>query len=299
MLFFSNEKEYKDVVSGLRRELKALGFDLAGLGHNRMLELVARSMGHTSYAAMRAAQPAAVPTKVEAPKPSARQVYMTYAHDEEAVFLAELEQYQGYRLLNTGQLDLCTDEEATPVHGLTMAGMEGTLEDIWNCTCATNGASRNEYGTLDAHHGGETDVNWDGQKTRCDTRGVELWVDGNCNAVPADTLVLVPEGCEDLNLLSEEALDNEGIVLKPREELVDACYRWLVDNQLVAAALEELVWDEGWGGFGDGFAEKADAMGSPRNAKASVLGKAQWVAGFAMHVHEFKALREQLLAVSA
>ena len=295
MLFFPNDKDYKNVVSGLRRELKTFG--VTTVSHNQMLELLAKSRGHTSYAALLAAQPPEAQPAPAVTAPPARKPYKAFAYAEERTYLAEMEKYKAYRLFNTGQLDLCEDEDAVPVHGLTMAKVAGTLDDIWNCLANTNAATRQKDGSLDIQYSGDTDVNWDDQETRRDTRGVALWQDGDCETVPEDSLVLVPEGCEDLNLLSEEALENEGIDLEPREELIDACFRWLKDNELVQAAVAELVWDESWGGFEDGFAEFADAIGAPGNKKASTLGKAQWVVGFAMHVHEFKQLRERLLAL--
>lgn len=301
MLFFSNEKDYKNLASALRREL-----GLTDVSHNQMLEAVAKSMGHKSYAALLATKPAA-PAAPVAPAAPQAPVYsypfkpvQVYGYSGEKRFLAQLKKYKAYRLFNDeGELDLTKSGDLA--EGIGLAGVNGTLDDIRNCTCLIEGARRSKAGNLKPVHAGETDVNWDGQVTRTDTRGVDLYVDRNYEGVPADTLFLVPEGCagadggEAVNLLSEEVAEEHDFAV--RSVLVEACMRWIVDKGLTAAALEELVYDEDWGGFSDEFAEYADAIGEPGTKDVSVLGQAQWVAGFQMHVREFKALRNELLAL--
>jgi len=288
MLFFSNEQEVKTVTSALRRELKALGLDAPS--HNQMLEAVAKSFGHKSYAAMLAAQPQVAPTAPPALKP----VVATPAKGK----------YDGYELRNTrGELDLSTS--GALVTGLWFNLATGTSDDIPQCTAGISGASRNADGTLDFDHDGGTDVNWDGQFTRKNSRGVQLLCDESADEHPADCYILVPENWGDsvgfdedssINLLSQEVVEEYD--LRVRDVLVAACLKWLVDKGQVAAALEELDYDEDFGGFTDDFAHYADAVAEPGTKRVSVLGAAQWVAGFRMHVGEFASLREQLLLVA-
>ncbi len=302
MQLFSNEQEFKNIVSGLRRELKAMG--LPSGSHTQMLEALSRSLGHGSFAsltvALSKAPAATAPRSAAASTSSPIAVPVKWAYAGEADFIKELAKYAGYRLLNDqhGDLDLIvgSHQDCIAVHGMTLSAMDGTVEDIMACKISALPLGRLPDGSLELSFG-DTTVNWEGGVARTDTRGVTLWVDSSFNEAPEDTLILVPAGCESLNLLSEAALENEGLDLRVRDRLLNACFRWIVDQNLVKEALDELDWDEDWGGFSDVFALNADATGSPFTPKASVLLRTQWVAGFAMHVFEFKLLRERLMQV--
>lgn len=285
MLFFKEEKDYKNVVSGLRRELKAMGLPVAS--HTQMVEALAKAMGHKNWAALQVAhksQPTAAPAApVAAVKPKD-------TYDGENVDLEDDLENKPYRLFNDdGSLDLAG--EGSLVTGLDLYGLEGTLDDITYCTANVNSVNREASGELDVQFSGDTEVNWDGQETRHDRRNVRLWWSENADAVPEDRCIVVPEGLDrGSNILNEEVVQEYDLPV--RMELVDAAFRYLNDKGLADQALLEMGHDGDF--FGDEFYDNANQLRNSGKRKASALGLAQCAAGFCMHVGEFKVLLKRL-----
>lgn len=283
MLFLNEFEDYKSVVSGLRRELKSMGIPPAS--HNQMLEALAKSLGHGNWAELQVAHRRRPVVKLPVPKET---------YDGEAVFQKEDLKYKGYRLFNDdGKLDLSV--EGTFVTGMQLWTLSGTYDDILAVTSDVNEVSREQGGELDIGFAGETDVNWDGQETRKDQRGVPLWMTEDGTAIAQDRCIVAPEGFDsETNLLSEEVLeDNE---LRQRDSLVEAAFRWLKDTKAVSQALAEMPSGADTDFFEHEFFAYAGATFVDRTHKLSVIGEAQRAAGFLMHVGEFKELRKLLVA---
>lgn len=278
MHFLQDKKDYTTVATALLAELKALG--ITPPSKKVMLEALAKSMGHVSAKDL-----------VAAPLPD----WLRSTDEELAHWADELREYQAYRLSNAkGHLDLCgKDAHPDVAFGLTLGAMQGTLEDIPGCLASTNGARR-KGGRLQPEYGGDTNVNWNSQEPRKDPRGLDIWVADRGDLVPADMLVLLPQEFSDcyVDFTDEERLEDFD-ELPVRAVLVETCARWLLDNNLAAEALTELEVDDD-GKFGEEFGDVAIKVQAP--GKGSTIGSAQWVAGFAMHVAEFKALRTRLLS---
>lgn len=286
MLFFKDEKDYKTVVSGLRRELKALGLPVAS--HTQMVEALAKAIGHKSWAALQATrmgQPALPAAPVAVPATKVRETY-----DGENVDLEDDRDHKAYRLFNDdGSLDL--SDEGALVTGLNLHLLEGTLDDIQYCTAGVSSVNRASSGELDIQHAGDTDVNWDGQETRHDSRNVPLWWSENAEAVPEDRCIIVPDGVDaSTNILSEEVVSEHEFPV--RVQLVDAAFRFLTDKGLAEQALLEMPHDGDF--FGDEFYDNANQLFRSGKREASALGLAQRATGFCLHVGEFKVLRERL-----
>jgi hypothetical protein len=265
----NTEKDYKNTASALRRELKALGLQVPS--HAQALEILAKCLGASSYAELKAAlQPAAQAVVVNAEAPVA-------------------EAAPRYRLFNdTGEMDLQSGE-GTLVHGLDFTVIEASLDDILECTAGLSGAQRTKNGGLGFSWTGGTEVNWDMQKTRTNERGSKLLVNDGREIVPADECILVPEDFGgDENLMNEELVQEYELPL--RQTLVAAVARYLLETGNAEKALQEMTYDDEWGGFDSAFADIAHNLESD-----SVVAQAQKEVGFLMHVEEFKALREQLL----
>lgn len=117
------------------------------------------------------------------------------------------------RLRNEGQFDLATKGKL--VDGSDFCPIDGSVENIYNCLAGIDDVSRNG-GRLTLNYDGETDVNWDEQKTAKNDRGLSLYQDENGNTVPEDALIVVPEGFD--------PMDPD---LPVREALVDAYVAFL------------------------------------------------------------------------
>lgn len=282
MLFFKEAKDYKNIVSGLRRELKALG--LTTPSHSQMAETLAKAMGYPSLAALQAVLKTFTVPETAAPAAKAPETYKG-----EDVDLADDLEHKPYRLFNlAGELDLA--EDGVLATGLHLHSLEGTVEDILNNTCNVTSVTRDKDGELDVNFNG-TEVNWEGTETRHDKRNQPLWWSENCEEVPQDRCIVVPEGLDrESNILSEEVVEEYGLPV--REVLVDAAYRYLSDKGLADQALLEMPHDGDF--FGDEFYGHANQLFNSGKRKASSLGLAQRAAGFCMHVGEFKLLRERL-----
>lgn len=264
----NTEKDYKNTASALRRELKALGLQVPS--HAQALEILAKSLGASSYAELKAAlQPVAQEVVVKAEAPVA-------------------EVAPSYRLFNDkGEMDL-ESGDGTLVHGLDFTVIEASLDDILECTAGLSGARRSKKGGLEFSWTGDTEVNWDNQKTRKNERGSKLLVNEGSEIIPADECILVPEDFGgDENLMNEELVQEYELPL--RQALVAAVARYLLETGNAEKALQEMAYDEEWGGFDSAFADIAHDIES-----GAVVAKAQKEVGFLMHVGELKALREQL-----
>lgn len=187
-MYLSNQKDLKTLASGLRRELKASYPDFK-LSHNQTLELIAASLG-LSLPQLQKSLPAS---------------------EDKPLHKAS------WALFNVkGELDLLgsdAEEAAQVLDGRTFTPVEGTLEDIFECTASACTATRNRNGLLEAVHEGETSVNWDAQRSRRDSAGQLVWVLGG-EFITSQLCILAPEGFEGPDEPGWEALP-------VREALVD------------------------------------------------------------------------------
>lgn len=171
-MYINTQKDLKSLASGLRRELKACYPDFS-LSHNQTLELIAAGLG-MPLAQLQKSLPAV--SEKAAPKNS-------------------------WAVANTkGELDLLgalvPGEEPAPAQvldGRTFAQVEGTLEDIFECTAYATTATRKPGGQLDVHYEGSTEVNWDAQRSRKDRFGQLVWVREG-QTIPGHLCLLAPEG---------------------------------------------------------------------------------------------------------
>lgn len=209
-MYIQSQKEFKQVTSALRKELKAL-YPTSAPSHAQCLELLAKALGASGYAELLPKLPA-----------------------ERAVSKAPASSRFPLRNLH-GLLDLVEpgDGEALVVDGLSFEETEGTIEDIRGCLAGVFGASRNSEGRLDPNYAGETDVNWDGQVTRLNSEGQALWQTQGGEVISEDRCILVPEGFDPED-------EDTGFDLPNRELLLDA-YLELAQEQGLTKSLHDQV----------------------------------------------------------
>lgn len=161
----SSRDDVKKLASALRKSLKALD-GTCSLSHSHACEALAQSLGYKNWSTLCAALP-------ESSAPAAAV----------AVVVQPLSNRDGvYDLSKEGRL----------VHALTFLDVDGTVEDIPGCVGQVSAVLGRGASGLDVDWEGSTDVNWDGQVTRTDERGVALWwCDGD--TVPEDQLLVVPD----------------------------------------------------------------------------------------------------------
>ncbi len=212
-MYIQSQKEFKQVTSSLRKELKALYADSAP-SHAQCLELLAKALGASSFAEVQAK----LPPEVAKPKASVT---------------------SRFPLKNKfGLLDLVEKgEEGRVVEGRSFGELEGTVDDIQYCVCYASNGSRSADGSIDPQYEGETDVNWDGQTTRVDSEGAMIWQTQGGDSVSAHQLILVPE---DFDAEDEDA----GFDLPNREVLLDAYLELAQEKGIVKALLEQVQEDK-------------------------------------------------------
>jgi hypothetical protein len=203
------KKQAKALVSGLKRTLKENGTTVS---HSAAGELVAKSLGFRTWEAFQV-------TLLE-----------DSAHTDQTAPAR-------YPLSNTGQFDF--SDEGVLLVGSTFLELAGTAEDIFDSVAAVTEVTRMKNGETDLVYGGETDVNWDSQKTRLDPRGFRIWIQAeNCQFISEDRCVIVPE---------DEAaaidLEDPNIELKVRPALVEALVTYLQETAKVIVAIRELLED--------------------------------------------------------
>lgn len=158
------EQELRELAKGLRRELRRLDTSAAELGHTQVLELLARALGARTWAGLLARQSSSA-SEPEASTPT--------------VALSNRD----------GRFNFVAD-------GRVLTGrfrqVQGTCDDIFGCIAQVDLATQ-QVGKLHLPYDGDTEVAWNAQRTRLDSRGVRLWVDEDGNVVPEDELILVPD----------------------------------------------------------------------------------------------------------
>jgi hypothetical protein len=265
---FNTEIEFKGAVSNLRKALREhYGKNVPS--HTQCLELMATTLGATSYAQLR--------TRWSEPS-TAQGVQVTTSATATAPATPVKEASE--RLRNDkGQFDVVSpdgggddeDEEdgSLVVYGRDFSEVEGTVEDILYCVASARRGHR-ENGKLVPHYEGDTDVNWDGQETRCNQRGETLWEGEAWSEIPSSELILVPE---DFN--AEADPDDEGNWPWPvREALVEAYVAYAKRYDLVKALIAGQ----------EAFLDLED----------ETLGRIADALGFAMHYGELETLIERL-----
>lgn len=246
-MLIKSQKELKLAVTGLRRELKTV-FGTATPSHTQCLELMARALGKSTYAELLVGLPEELPKAVSAATPPR------------------------YPLVN---LDGCFDliekgASGRVVDGRDFSAMDGTVEDILYCVASASCASRDSSGELSPDYEGDTDVNWDGQETRRNKAGYQLWQSDGGDSVSEARVILVPEWFQGPD---DEDDDEDPQELPCREELLDAYHEYATGNQLSDKLKEEL----------------------PRDGLASqTLDAIADVLGFALHRSECASLERML-----
>ncbi len=239
----SNRDDAKKLASALRKSIKTFDASSA-LSHSHACEALAQALGYKNWSTLCAALPESEPP---APKAS-------------AVAPVEPLSNQG------GAFDFSS--EGRLVHALTFIDVDGTVEDIPGCVGQVSSVLGRTPTGLDVDWEGSTDVNWDGQVTRTDARGVALWwVDGE--SVPEDQLLVVPD-----NFNAQELED-----YPVRKPLLEAFMQYLRTQ---------------------GLLEKAEALAERRDTAAltSLLETAQDTLRFALTPQEEAALGEWLSLTS-
>lgn len=270
---FQKQEEVKSFVSGLRGELKK--FPSTSIGHNQLLEIVARAAGHESYGHLLVAIKAAKPG-------SAIDVGIKDPETGKVLSAQDLD----YRLFNTnGDLDLAAT--GLMMSGLSLIPMRGTVEDILDCSAFVSSVNR-AAGKVAIDYEGSTDVNWDRQVTRRNDRGARIWETENNNQVPEDGCFLVPEGFSEYD--DEDFYDEDRCLsfeVPVRQVLVDQVARYVrkYAGNYTSQALGELH-DRASDDFARDVGLSARAL----------LGRAQTAVGFRLHALELEALAKLLAA---
>ena len=175
MTHLTTQKEVKTFVSALRRELKAHNLDLS---HNKLLDSIAIALGYRGAEELHKKLPEKAVTA-----PPAQDLR------------AALEAASKYPLKNKGQFDFCA--KGALFDGPTLSAITATLEDIFECSAWVNSGTRLGSGDLEPEHDGSTEVNWDFQKTRKGSDGMNLFMlEGETTYASASHLFVVPEKLE-------------------------------------------------------------------------------------------------------
>ena len=269
--------EVKVLVSGLRRELKKFGEGLPS--HNQMLEIVAKSLGHSSVAAFLATTASTAP-EAESPPSEKKWNYLGEERDTK-----NHKKFEGYRLFNNdGALDVSVKgERATRMVSMfTWSEMNGTADTVPGVSLADK-VTRTTLGLVTDFEGG-TNMDWDGQTTLLDLRGEKLWVSENGDYYPEDACVALAESLQGSGcLLDSDLSDFPGITM--RKSLMDSVLLFLNNKNLTTKAMNELTspkWKEHVRNIDDD--------------EGSAIGLAQYAAGFALHLGEILELKKMLAA---
>ena len=260
---FQNEKEVKLFSKKLRTEIRFLiksDFGtLDSLSHNKMLELVAKASGFKTYGHLLARLKSTPPVPlVESP--------LTYC------------------LTNRdGSLDLV--HNGILVTGLTLKLLHGTVEDILGCTAFVDEVNRDKLVAGEVDYAGETEVDWNGQQTRVDSRGIKLWYDIAYQYVAEDQCVIIPEDWSEPADIAD-FYDKERCLsykVRIRRPLVAQIQYYLKCEKLTLRAIAELQ-DKASDILAQDLGESAQ----------SALGRAQTAVGFALHALELENLAKRL-----
>lgn len=214
-MYIQTEKELKTAASALRRELSAL-FPELKLGHAKALEVLAKTLGASSLAEVQASLK----------RTGARRA-------PEAISVASAPSL--YPLSNRdGRYDLAPcGERASIRNAKTFGEMEGTVERIPGIASVVE-CERSADGRMTVYYAGETDVDWDGQRTvRVDDE--ELWEDVAGRRIGAGATLLVPEDFDDLNTSERYSK------LKVREDLVQAYLTLARDKDICVPLAREMA----------------------------------------------------------
>lgn len=226
-----SQKEFKTLVSGVRRELKTLFPGSPQASHTQMMEVLAKAFGMKSLAELQARLPAESP--------------------QEKVAAVEEAPAEVYPLRNRfGDFDIVVEgKRGKLVHGLTGEGVEGVLEDIKDCVASAHGGKRLPCGTVQVTYLGETDVNWDGQVPQEADDGSVQWILNGGGTVLEHECILVPyteddefdfDNEDNLDLPNREALLDEYLKLAT-PEILKRLAKELPEDGLKSAALVELA----------------------------------------------------------
>lgn len=269
--------ELKVLVSGLRRELKKFGEGLPS--HNQMLELVAKSLGHSNVASLLASS-AREPHQAESPAFEKKWNYFGEERDTQNNKI-----FEGYRLFNDdGALDVSVKGESASrmVTGFTWTEMNGTADTVPGVAWASE--VKRVGSRLVTEFEGSTEMDWNGQTTLVDLRGKNLWVAEDGSYYPEDACVAVAESLQGSRCLLDSALENHpGLTM--RQSLLDSVFLFLKDRGLATNALSELNSPE-W----------KEHLRSIDAENGIAIGYAQYAAGFALHLGEVIELKKLLTA---
>lgn len=211
IMFITNQTEFKTTVSALRRELKNAFPEVPS--HAAMQELLAKALGASSYAELLTKLPK---------EPAKRKAEVS----KEAPARYPLQNFDGrFDLVKQG-------EQGTPVLGYSFEPVQGTQETIPACVSYASLATRKDNGKFKVEHDGETEINWDGQKTDLDANGFTLWMDEDGNTVSSGLIVLVPE---------DFATHDQDLPV--RRALVKEYDRYVRENKLMDALGADLLKD--------------------------------------------------------
>lgn len=219
-MYIKTQDEFKTAASALRRELKALGLDTGS--HAATQELLAKALGHTSYAALKPK----LPTASKSSEPSVPK----------------------YPLRNVdGRYDLVPKEESgIPIRGWGFDAVQGTSEVIPNCTSFVYEVTRCADNSFSVMYSGDMFMNYDEQRTETNDQGVGIWLSEGGNKFSAHFLIVAPEDfdpdceAEDEEYLVRENLVNEYVLLSRERGVQEALLHDIEANGRECPALEEL-----------------------------------------------------------
>lgn len=260
------------MASGLRRELKK--FEGPVPSYNQVLEFVAKSLGHSSYASLL--------------KSGGRAPAEPLATEElEASLSNQFILHNAYGALDLGPVQHGEYPGSQLFHGLTWAMLEGTA-DIVPCSAKVSSVSRTKKGLV-LEHGGGLEIYWDDQESQTDERKKRLWLVETGQKVAEDLAFVGPGSLDHFTgpLDPEIELSDE---IQVRKDLVERVLKFILSKGLREQALAEMGLNAAEDVFGPGFEKAADPF-----ELRSALGRAQTACGFAMHLKEFRSLAAKLL----
>jgi hypothetical protein len=200
----STKTHAKTLVSALRREIKALGKGPEALTHNDCLNLTAKALGFGSWNAWEASLTEAAVTP---PAPTEAK----------------------YPLRNRGDFDFVGHDDMGAAFSGRFISLTATAE-VLRGTAGVNGVCRTgAIGMLEIEHDGETDIDWNSQKTRKNEQGSHIWLDEHENEYSAAQVFVAPEECH-------SPFDDEELPV--RDKLVEAFMTYFLDEKLDAKAMD-------------------------------------------------------------
>jgi hypothetical protein len=231
MLKFETKKDVKSLVSGLRRELKAQNIEL---GHNKLLDLMAKSLGFKGAEELSA-------TLLESPAPD--------------LALSATAPQSRYPLSNDqGQFDFC--KAGSLVSGWDFVPIFARQESILAASAGIGTVVRDADCTLAVEYAGDTDINWDNQKPDVTDKGQHIYIREDEETITGNLVLVIPNLDECLHVHDWTAM-KLSTKLKLRMNLIKEYQLWFKDVEPLKASLAEFnrVYDEcTWAAKTIGFA---------------------------------------------